>query len=135
MAVPWPNIALVAPREARNLGSGRQSMKLVVVPQEVSTLGCKSSLMQASPAGQERPRVPPRQGPYGAGCREERGRVSEPRTGESRGKPTVASGGQAAVLGALWRVRRTPPGSESGAGLQRGHSGTWESHQIGRAHV
>ena len=44
-----------------------------------------------------------------------------------RGKPTVSSGRKAAVLGALGRVRRTPPGSESGAGLHRGSSGTWES--------
>ena len=35
----------------------------------------------------------------------------------------------AAVLGARWRVRRTPPGSESGACLHRGRSGTWESHR------
>src|SRR5438445_246051 len=46
----------------------------------------------------------------------------------SRGKPTVSSDRKAAVLGAVWRVRRTPPGSESGACVQRGHSGTWESH-------
>src|SRR5215468_10977066 len=52
----------------------------------------------------------------------------EPRNGERRGELTVFSGRKAAVLGALWRVRRTPPGSESGACLQRGDSGTWESH-------
>ena len=46
----------------------------------------------------------------------------------ARGKPTVSSGWKAAVLGAFWRVRRTPPGSESGACLQRGNWGTWESH-------
>src|SRR5947208_15825459 len=45
-----------------------------------------------------------------------------------RGKPTVCKRWKAAVLGALWRVRRTPPGSESGACLHRGNSGTWESH-------
>jgi hypothetical protein len=72
--------------------------------------------------------VPPRQGPYAAGGSEETGRVMEPRNGESRGKPTVASGWKAAVLGALGRGRRTPPGSESGACLQRGNWGTWESH-------
>jgi hypothetical protein len=44
-----------------------------------------------------------------------------------RGKPTVSSGRKAAVLGALGRVRRTPPGSESGACIYRGRSGTWES--------
>ena len=46
----------------------------------------------------------------------------------SRGEPTVSSDRKAAVLGAVWRVRRTPPGSESGACLQRGNLGTWESH-------
>ena len=45
-----------------------------------------------------------------------------------RGKPTVSSGRKAAVLDARGRVRRTPPGSESGACLHRGSSGTWESH-------
>ena len=45
-----------------------------------------------------------------------------------RGKPTVCKRRKATVLGALWRVRRTPPGSESGACLQRGSSGTWENH-------
>ena len=102
-------------------------MKLVVVAQEVRTSGLKSSLTKVSPTGQERPRVPPRKGPYEAGSSGETGRVMEPRHGESRGKPTVSSGWTAAVLGALWRVRRTPPGSESGAWLQRGNSGTWES--------
>src|SRR5262245_20506616 len=45
-----------------------------------------------------------------------------------RGKPTVWTHRKAAVLETLWRVPRTPPGSESGACLQRGNSGTWESH-------
>src|SRR2546428_10181374 len=45
-----------------------------------------------------------------------------------RGKPTVCKRRKAAVLDALWRVRRTPPGSESGACLHRGNVGTWESH-------
>lgn len=45
-----------------------------------------------------------------------------------RGKPTVSSGRKAAVPDALWRVPRTPAGSESRAWLQRGNSGTWESH-------
>src|SRR5712664_1257755 len=52
----------------------------------------------------------------------------EPRNGYSRGKPTVCKRWKAAVLGAVWRVRRTPPGSESGACHHRGSSGTWESH-------
>src|ERR671922_2325240 len=45
-----------------------------------------------------------------------------------RGKPTVSTGRKAAVLDATWRAPRTPPGSESGACLHRGSSGTWESH-------
>ena len=45
-----------------------------------------------------------------------------------RGTPTVSSGRKAAVLGAGGRVRRTPPGSKSGACMHRGSSGTWESH-------
>ena len=45
-----------------------------------------------------------------------------------RGTPTVSSGRKAAVLGARGRVRRTPPGSKSGACMHRGSSGTWESH-------
>ena len=52
----------------------------------------------------------------------------EPRNGYSRGKPTVCKRWKAAVLSAGGRVRRTPPGSESGACLHRGNSGTWESH-------
>src|SRR5712691_10042762 len=44
-----------------------------------------------------------------------------------RGKPTVCKPRKAAVLSALWRVSRTPPGSESGACIHRGNSGTWES--------
>jgi hypothetical protein len=52
-------------------------------------------------------------------------------TGESasrsEGQPTVCSDRKAAVLDATRQVFRTPPGSESGAGLQRGDSGTWES--------
>ena len=43
-------------------------------------------------------------------------------------KPTVCTRRKAAILDAARRVRRTPPGSESGACLQRGDSGTWESH-------
>ena len=45
-----------------------------------------------------------------------------------RGTPTVASGRKAAVLGPQGRARRTPPGSQSGAGRHRGRSGTGESH-------
>ena len=45
-----------------------------------------------------------------------------------RSTPTVCMHRKAAVLGAVWQVRRTPPGSESGACLHRGSSGTWENH-------
>ena len=48
--------------------------------------------------------------------------------GVPRGKPTVCKRWKAAVLDAFWRVSRTPPGSESGACVHRGSSGTWESH-------
>ncbi len=81
--------------------------------------------------------MPPRQGAYGAGGSEEAGCVMEPRKEYSRGQQdTRRSRGErrrcavrrkAAVLGARGRVRRTPPGSESGACLHRGNSGTWES--------
>ena len=47
----------------------------------------------------------------------------------ARGKPTVCRGRKAAVPDALWRVSGTPPGSASGACIQRGSSGTWESHR------
>jgi hypothetical protein len=53
--------------------------------------------------------------------------VMEPRNEYSRGKPTVCTRWKAAVLGARWRVRRTPPGSESGACLHRG------TRELGRA--
>ncbi len=56
-------------------------MKLVVVAQEVRTLRFKSSLTKVKPTGQERTRVPPRKGPYGAGWSEKVGRVIEPRKG------------------------------------------------------
>jgi hypothetical protein len=45
----------------------------------------------------------------------------------SEGKPTACSGRKAAVLDAIRRVFRIPPGSESGACIHRGDSGTWES--------
>ena len=38
-------------------------------------------------------------------------------------KPTVCTHWQAGVLETLWRVFRTPPGSESGGCLQRGELG------------
>ena len=56
-------------------------MQWVVVAQEVRTSRCKSSLTNGEPTGQERTRVPPRQGPYEAGGSEKAGRVMEPRKG------------------------------------------------------
>src|SRR5215813_13196260 len=59
------------------------------------------------------------------------GRVVDSRItlkGVARETPTVSSGPKAAVRGAPGRVLRTPPGSESRACLQRGNSGTGESH-------
>jgi hypothetical protein len=77
-------------------------MKLVVVTQWVSAIRLKSPLIKASPAGQERTRVPPRKGPYEAGCSAQAGRVMEPRKEERGGKPTMCRHGKAAVLGAWW---------------------------------
>ena len=82
--------------------------------------------------------MPAQQWEYEAGVSEDAGRVMEPRNMYSRGqqdisqevlrgKPTVSSGRKAAVLDATRRVFRTPPGSESGACIHRGDSGTWES--------
>ena len=45
-----------------------------------------------------------------------------------RQKPTVCMRRKATILCAVWQVHRTPPGSESGACLHRGSSGTWENH-------
>jgi hypothetical protein len=45
-----------------------------------------------------------------------------------RGKPTVSTGRKAAVLQARRLAGRTPPGSQSGACIYRGNSGTWEGH-------
>ena len=70
--------------------------------------------------------MPPQQWAYEAGGSEDAGRVIEPRNVYSRGQEDIPQGGiegkadglqrrKAAVLDALWRVRRTPPGSESGA--------------------
>jgi len=37
---------------------------------------------------------------------------------------------KAADLDAIWRAAGFPPGSESRACIQRGNSGTWESHTL-----
>ena len=68
-------------------------MKLVVVAQEVRTSRFKSSLTKVEPTGQERTRVPPRKGPYGAGWSEDAGRVMEPRNGYSCGHKDISHSG------------------------------------------
>ena len=45
-----------------------------------------------------------------------------------RKTPTASTGRKAAVPETLWRADGIPPGSESGACISRGNSGTWESH-------
>ncbi len=78
---------------------------------------------------------------YEAGGNEDIGCVIEPRNTyycgqedipdeRSRGKPTVSKNRKATVPDTLWRVCGTPPGSKSGACIQRGKSGTWESQRV-----
>src|SRR5258708_4092101 len=83
---PWsgatataPNQALVAPREARDLGIGGPSMKLVVFTPWVraGTAPIPPDERRASRSGAN-PRASP-QGGAGAGWREDAGRVMEPR--------------------------------------------------------
>jgi len=134
-----PNLALVVPREARSLGIGRKPMQLVAVTQWVRARKAQvpPDQSRASRSGAN-PRAMPAMGctepgvarMQAAGWSPERSRVVVrgiclERSGR---KPTVSSGRKAAVLGALWQASRTPPGSESGAGMQRGNAGTWERH-------
>ena len=121
-------------------------MKLVVVTQWVRPARGKSHLTKAQPAGQEcTPRAPPVMGVRSWRERGRRPRDSAPKYGElwatgsvsscREGKPTVCSDRKAAVLDAPRRVCRTPPGSESGACVHRGDSGTWESHMVSLGHI
>jgi hypothetical protein len=82
-----------------------------------------------------------RQREYEAGGNEDTGCVIEPRNtyccgqqdiprGVQRGKPTVSKSRKATVPDTLRRVCGTPPGSKSGACVQRGNSGTWESQCV-----
>jgi len=114
-------------------------MQWVVVTQWVRTWWCKSHLTKASPAGQERtPRASPAMGGRSWSERGGRPRDGAPQEGESwsAGEPQRyrgqsrrwASAGRQPSGVRQRRVRRTPPGSESGACRQRGNSGTWESH-------
>lgn len=43
------------------------------------------------------------------------------------GKPTLSLKWKATVSGAIWQAPETPPGSKSGACIQRGKLGTWEN--------
>ena len=86
----------------------------------------KSHLTTAAPAGQSRTRVPPRKGPYEAGCSEQAGRVMAPRNGESCG----AAAGVHALAGsrpgcARARAPDTPGVCERGMAAQgaRGNVG------------
>jgi len=106
----------------------------------VGESGIRSSptrLKSSQQAGSEF-HVQTQQWAYEAGRNEETGRVIEPRNSygggqldipqqRSRGKPTVSLRWKATVPDAHWRADGTPPGSESGACLYRGNSGTWES--------
>src|SRR6266446_4055794 len=87
-------------------------MKWVVVTQWVSTRRCKSHLMKASPAGQERTRVPPRKGPYGAGRSEKAGRVIEPRNVYSRGRQDNPQGGGEEKADGLQAPEGSSPGCD-----------------------
>jgi hypothetical protein len=103
-------------------------MKWVVVTQWVRTVGTNPTRSKPSQQVGSDIHVHTQQWAYEAGWNEEAGRVMEPRNGYSRGKPTVCTHWKAAVLDAIGRGCRTPPGSKSGACLQRGNSGTWENY-------
>jgi len=71
--------------------------------------GCKSPLTHVEPTGQERPRVPPRQGPYGAGWGEDAGRVMAPRHASSGGHKDIPQGGMEGKADAIqWPVGSRP---------------------------
>jgi hypothetical protein len=141
-----PNQALLVPREPRHLGLRSNPMKWVVVPQGGRPARGNSPLTKAPPAGQEgTPRAPPVRGVRSWRDRGRRPRERAPKyvewwsTGSAsrcrEGKPTVCSARTAAVLDAPRRVCRTPPGSESGAGVHRGDSGTWVSPLVSWGHI
>ena len=75
----------------------------------------KSPLMNAETAGQERTRVPPRKGPYGAGCSAKTGRVMEPRKVESRGHKEISQGGMERKADGV----QAPEGSSPGGVVAR----------------
>jgi hypothetical protein len=135
-----PNQALVAPREARNCGRESTSHAMGCCSPVGTSKKLKSPRLKASPAGQEgHPRAPPAMGVRSWRARGGRPRDRVPQRrlvvderislkAVTRGTPTVASGRQAAVRQASGRAGRTPPGSQSGACMHRGRSGTGESH-------
>src|SRR5712692_3551693 len=114
-------------------------MQWVVATQWVRTWWFTSHLTKAEPAGQERtPRASPAMGVRSWSERGGRPRDGAPKWVESwsEGSPQryrgqsrrCASAGRQQSCVRQRRGRRTPPGSESGACLQRGSSGTWENH-------
>jgi hypothetical protein len=124
--------------KSETLGLRAHRMKLVAVPQWVRA----QAQVPPDPSLASRSEVPstctPRHGRteldgmrMQAACSSpDQGHVVDnriTRTALQRGMPTVSRGRKAAVLGAGGRGRRTPPGSQSGAGRHRGSAGTWES--------
>src|SRR6266849_6098478 len=114
-------------------------MKLVVVTQWVRAPRLKSHLTNASPAGQERTRVPPRKGPYEAGGSEDAGRVIEPRNGYSRGQRGYPSSGhrgesrRCASAGRQQSWTRHGKGAGHHRGLRAGHVTIGVTRELGRA--
>ena len=135
-----PNPAVVAPREARHLGSERDLRKVVVVTQwgrakaqvppdqrlasrSVVTCPCK-----------------PSQGSTELGGTSVQAACGSPDLGRGvdirltlklvrRGTPTVSRGRKATVPSAPRQESGTPPGFKSGAWRPRGHSGPGESQR------
>ena len=54
--------------------------------------------------------MPPRQGPYGAGCREQAGRVMEPRKVYSRGHKDIPQGGFEGKADGVQALEGSSPG-------------------------
>ena len=127
-AVEKPNKALVAPREARNLGIESVLMKLVVWWRKAQvrlTRASRSVANSVQPAmGEEL------EGRAGGGVwRPEMrsvvaGDISQ---GGTEGKADGFQWPEGSSPRRALASDGTPPGSQSGAGRQRGSAGTWES--------
>jgi|SRR5215831_7924546 len=89
-AVTTPNLAVVAPREARNLGIERKLMKLVGVTQWVRTTCASPTGPKPSQQVWSDVHVHTQQWAYGAGRNEDAGRVIEPRKVYSRGQQDIS---------------------------------------------